>query len=80
MNMSEMDLLRFALVDNDKREVEKTLKSAIKWRQTTGKHIVDAAREAVTKATANGGWDNEHVRDAAPHAAVINKYKHPRLL
>ena len=78
MDMSEMDLLRFALVDNDKREVEKTLKSAIKWRQTTGKHIVDAAREAVTKATANGGWDNEHVRNAAPHAAVINKYITPK--
>eukprot|EP00571_Detonula_confervacea_P010272 CAMPEP_0172298188 /NCGR_PEP_ID=MMETSP1058-20130122/952_1 /TAXON_ID=83371 /ORGANISM="Detonula confervacea, Strain CCMP 353" /LENGTH=312 /DNA_ID=CAMNT_0013007443 /DNA_START=24 /DNA_END=962 /DNA_ORIENTATION=+ len=79
MEMSEIDLLRFALAHpGDERAAQKTLKKAIGWRQTTGKHIVEAAREAVAKATANGGWDNDPVRDAAPHADVINKFITPR--
>jgi hypothetical protein len=34
---------------------------------------VDLAREAVEKAMANGGWDNDPVRNAAPHAELINQ-------
>ena len=74
-----VDLLRFALAyPDDVKEAEKALKNAIKWRQTTGKSIVDAAKGAVAKATANGGWDNDVVRDAAPHADVINDFITPR--
>lgn len=79
MEMSEMHLLRFALAHpDDERAAEKALKGAIRWRQGAGKNIVESAREAVAKATADGGWDNDPVRDAAPHADVINKYITPK--
>jgi len=79
MEMSEVDLLRFALAHpDDERAAEKTLKGAIRWRQTKGKAIVDSAREAVAKATADGGWDNVPVRNAAPHGNVINKFITPK--
>jgi len=42
------------------------------------KKIVDAAAEAVAKATADGGWNNDVVRDMAPHAATINKFISPK--
>jgi hypothetical protein len=32
------------------------------------------AAKALAEATAAGGWDNEPVRLAAPHAASINQY------
>lgn len=79
VTMSEIDLLRFALTHpEDEKMAEEALLSAIEWRRTAGKHIVDAAREAVAKATAGGGWDNEPVRDAAPHADVINEFITPK--
>ena len=79
MKMSDVDLLRFALAHpDDKVGAEKALKKAIEWRRTTGKSIVDAARDAVAKATANGGWDNDVVRNAAPHADVINDFITPK--
>lgn len=77
--MSEIDLLRFALAHpDDERAAEKALREAIRWRQTKGKRIVESAREAVEKATANGGWDNDPVRDAAPHADLINPFITPK--
>ncbi|KAL3780272.1 hypothetical protein ACHAW5_001532 [Stephanodiscus triporus] len=77
--MSEIDLLRFALAHpDDERAAEEALRGAIRWRQTRGRRIVESARDAVEKATANGGWDNDHVRDAAPHADVINAFITPR--
>ena len=77
--MSEIDLLRFALAHpDDERAAEKVLREAIRWRQTKGKRIVESAREAVEKATANGGWDNDPVRDAAPHADLINPFITPK--
>lgn len=76
--MSEIALLRFAIAFPDEKDAETALLNAIKWRQTTGKHIVDSARDAVTKATASGGWDNEVVRDAAPHANIINQFITPK--
>lgn len=78
VEMSEIALLRFALAFPDEQEAEAALMKAIQWRKTTGKHIVDAAKEAVAKATANGGWENEVVRDMAPHAALINDYITPK--
>lgn len=78
VEMSEVALLRFSLAFPEPGAAERALKSAASWRRGAGKHIVDAAAEAVAKATANGGWDNEAVRDAAPHAAIINKYIGPK--
>lgn len=78
-DMTEIDLLRFALAHpDDEKAAEKALLNAIEWRQTKGKHIVESARAAVEKATAGGGWDNEPVRDAAPHGDVINDYITPK--
>jgi hypothetical protein len=77
--MSEIALLRFALAHpDDEKSAEKALKDAIRWRQTKGKSIVESAREAVEKATANGGWENDFVRNGAPHAAVINPFITPK--
>jgi len=50
----------------------------VAWRAGAGKAIVDSAAEAVAKATAGGGWDNEPVRLAAPYASAINKYISPK--
>lgn len=63
--------------DNEK-EAENLLLDAIDWRKGKGKQIVDAAQAAVEKATANGGWDNDFVRDAAPHAKLINDFITPK--
>eukprot|EP00547_Thalassionema_nitzschioides_P006821 CAMPEP_0194220910 /NCGR_PEP_ID=MMETSP0156-20130528/29510_1 /TAXON_ID=33649 /ORGANISM="Thalassionema nitzschioides, Strain L26-B" /LENGTH=324 /DNA_ID=CAMNT_0038951141 /DNA_START=11 /DNA_END=985 /DNA_ORIENTATION=+ len=79
VTMSDIDLLRFALAyPDDESAAEKALLNAIKWRQTEGKFIVEAAQDAVAKATANGGWDNDYVRDSAPHAEVINPFITPK--
>ncbi len=73
--MSKIDLLLFALAHpDDERAAKKALRDATRWRQTRGKRIVDLAREAVEKATANDGWDNNPVRNAAPHANLINPF------
>mmetsp|Transcript_3866 Transcript_3866/g.7554 ORF Transcript_3866/g.7554 Transcript_3866/m.7554 type:complete len:325 (+) Transcript_3866:111-1085(+) len=78
VEMSEIALLRFALAHPERRDAEGALKSAVRWRQGKGKEIVDAAAEAVAKATEGGGWDNDVVRNAAPHGDIINKYITPQ--
>jgi len=78
VEMDEVGLLRFALAHPDnEREAEAALLDACDWRRTKGKDIVTRAREAVDAATAEGGWDNEVVRNAAPHASLINDYITP---
>lgn len=79
VDMSDVDLLRFAMVhpEDEKLAVE-ALQNAIKWRKTTGKHIVESAKAAVEEATADGGWNNDPVRNAAPHSELINKYITPK--
>jgi hypothetical protein len=72
--MSEIARLRFALQFPDKAECETVLREAVAWRKGKGRAIVEAAGEAVAKATAGGGWDNEVVRNSAPHADVINPW------
>ena len=76
MEMSDIDLLRFALAHpNDEVKARQALKKTIKWRQTAGKHIVDAARDAFAEATANNGEvDKDVLLRYAPHADIINKY------
>lgn len=76
MKMSDIDLLRFALAHpNDEVKARQALEKAIEWRQTAGKRIVNAAREAVAEATANNGEvDKDVLLRYAPHADIINKY------
>jgi len=76
-DMSEVGRLRFALAFPDPVEAKANLKETAAWRAGVGRAMVDSAAEAVAKATAGGGWDNEPVRAAAPHAAVINPYITP---
>lgn len=75
---SELTRLRFALAFDDPAEAKASLRETVAWRAGAGKAIVESAAEAVAKATAGGGWDNEAVRAAAPHAAAINPYITPK--
>ena len=76
MKMSDIDLLRFALANpNDEVKARQALEKTIEWRQTAGKRLVNAAREAFAEATANNGEvDNDVLLRYAPHADIINKY------
>ena len=40
--------------------------------------LIAKERDTVAKATADGGWDNQIVRDLAPDASIINKFITPR--
>ncbi len=67
--------LRYCLKDGTSDDEKKTmLEYNLQWRMNDGKEIVQAAEEAVEKATAGGSWDNTPVRDMAPHAEIVNKY------
>jgi|UniRef100_A0A6T7G1E4 hypothetical protein len=73
-DVPELTLLRFALAFPSLFEAKRALRDTVAWRSGAGQSIVNSAAEAVAKATVGGGWDNEPVRDAAPHAAAINRY------
>lgn len=77
-DMSEIARLRVALAFPDAAEAKSNLVATTAWRAGKGRAIVESAADAVAKATAGGGWDNEPVREAAPHAAVINPYMNPK--
>ena len=62
--------LRYCLEDKGVEDLKKT----IAWRQGEGKAMCDAATAAYEAATADGGWNNVPIRDAAPSAGVINDY------
>lgn len=76
--MSELTRLRFCLAFSEKGEAEEAMRETVAWRAGPGKAIVDSAAEAVAASMAGGGWDNEPVRLAAPHAAAINTYITPK--
>jgi len=79
--VSEVTRLRFAMAFETGWEAKIALKDAIEYREKgKGKAIVDAAFNAFTIATSgeNGKWDNDIVRDSAPHASRINKYITPK--
>lgn len=48
----------------------------LKWRQTEGSSLCEKANAAVKEALSseNKTWNNAPVREAAPHAAIVNKY------
>mmetsp|Transcript_23157 Transcript_23157/g.61907 ORF Transcript_23157/g.61907 Transcript_23157/m.61907 type:complete len:309 (-) Transcript_23157:284-1210(-) len=75
---SELTRLRFAMAFDSDAEATSAFNEMMKWRAGEGKALVAAAEEAVAKATAGGGWDNDVVRDAAPHGALINDYIAPK--
>jgi len=73
-DMSEIALLRFALQFPIQSDAENNLRETMAWRKGAGRSIVESAAKALAEATAAGGWDNEPVRLAAPHATSINQY------
>jgi len=75
---SELTRLRFALAFPSAVTARGALREAAAWRSGPGRAIADSAAAAVAAATAGGGWDNEPVRAAAPHAAEINRFITPR--
>lgn len=77
-DVPELTLLRFALAFPNESEAKWALRDAVAWRRGAGQTIVKSAAEAVAKATEGGGWDNEAVRLAAPHATAINRYISPK--
>ena len=62
--------LRYCLEEKGAEDMKKTLA----WRQGEGKAMCDAATEAYVAATADGGWNNAPIRDAAPSADIVNDY------
>ena len=73
-DMSEISLLRYTLQFPNQDEAESALKETVKWRNGSGRYIIESAAKAVAAATAAGGWENEPVRASAPYAAKINQF------
>ena len=74
-DVSEITRLRFAMAFDTLAEAKTALLGALAYRSNgRGKEILDAALDAYETASIGGGWDNEVVRNNAPHASVINKY------
>lgn len=72
--------LRYCLssTTKSKDEIIDQLKSTLEWRSNEGKDICASAAIAVASAvTPEGKWNNAPVRDAAPHAKVVNEYITP---
>lgn len=77
--VAELTRLRFALAFPSEAEARRALRSSVVYRRgAEGRSIVNAATKAVEQAIANGGWDNEFVRLAAPHSSAINKFITPK--
>jgi len=70
----ELTRLRFALAFPSQSEATRALRETLTYRTGPGLPLITAAQNAVTLATADGGWDNEPVRNAAPHADRINRF------
>ena len=73
-DFSEVALLRFALAFPTQSEASKALKDTLAWRSGAGSEIVEAAGAAYKEAFATGKWNNDPVREGAPHAKTINQY------
>lgn len=70
-----MFYLRYCLKDSEDEEREQLLVNNLQWRANEGKSIIQAAKAAVeAAASGESSWNNEPVRDMAPHADIVNKY------
>lgn len=73
----DVKLLRFAMQHESASDAAENVKEVLAWRTGEGSKICAAAKEAITKATAGGGWDNTPVFQAAPHSDRISKHITP---
>ena len=70
-------IMRFAAAnDGDIDAAEEDIRHTIAWRTGEGKPIVDAAKNGIAQATAQGldKWDNAPVLSGAPNSAIVSKY------
>jgi len=71
-------VLRLAIENKgDTAAAVKQAGEIMEWRKGEGKPIVEAAAAAVSKAMADGKWNNEPVLAAAPHSEILSKYLTP---
>uniref|UniRef100_A0A7S3PYR4 CRAL-TRIO domain-containing protein n=1 Tax=Chaetoceros debilis TaxID=122233 RepID=A0A7S3PYR4_9STRA len=79
-DVPEITRLRFALAFSSQAEAKRALRESVAFRKGVGRSLVESAAKAYEEATSNtnGGWDNEAVRVAAPHAASINRFITPK--
>lgn len=70
--------LRYCLAHSDTSERVAALTTNLNWRNTgSGKLICDAATKALKEATATS-YENDPIRQAAPHASTINSFITPQ--
>jgi len=81
-DVPEITRLRFALAFSSQAEAKRALRESVAFRKGAGRSLVESAAKAYEEATSGsngrGGWDNEAVRVAAPHAASINRFITPK--
>lgn len=70
----ELWALRFLLEDPDVGAAESAMRETLVWQRGEGASIAAAAKGALAAATAGGGWDNEPILAAAPHAELIRPF------
>jgi hypothetical protein len=72
--------LRYCLGIDDAHERVERFKSNLEWRNGAGKNICEAARSAVTLATADGAWNNDPVLAAAPYSSKVKPFLAQKVL
>jgi hypothetical protein len=73
---NDVFFLRHCL-DVDLDDASTKLAANLEWRIGEGKAICDSAQRALQAATADGGWKNDAVMNAAPFATKILQYLTP---
>ena len=73
---NDVFFLRYCLKE-EPDEASTKLALHLDWRTGDGKAICDSAQAALKAATADGGWKNDIVMNAAPFSAKILKYLTP---
>ncbi|GMI43957.1 hypothetical protein TrCOL_g5065, partial [Triparma columacea] len=70
---SDLFYLRHILEFGEEEAAAK-VQDTIAWRNGAGSNVVKRAGDAVTMATADGGWNNEPVLEKAPHYTQIKPF------
>lgn len=70
---SDLFYLRHILEFGEEEAAAK-VQDTIAWRNGAGSNVVKRAEDAVTMATADGGWNNEPVLERAPHYEKIKPF------
>ena len=77
---NDVFFLRYCLKEDNNGNNEilvQRLESNLSWRKSSGKSICESAQRALQEATAHGGWNNQVIMNAAPHADKILEHLTP---